>query len=88
MSKITVQRKSLEMTGRRSLQGSKPQEVGKSPDQVHVQSSVWEVETVCLAKPHREVGPESRASRPDTVKGFHFIPAGNGEPRMLLEQGL
>lgn len=39
MSKITVQKKSLEMTGR-SLQGSKPQEVGKSPDKVHVQSSV------------------------------------------------
>lgn len=87
MSKITVQRKSLEMTWR-SLQGSKPQEAGKSPDKVHVQSSVWEVETVCLPKPQAEVGPESTASRPDTVKGSHFIPAGNGEPQMLLEQGL
>ena len=87
MSKLTVQRKSLEMTWR-FLQGSKPQEAGKSPDKVHVQSLVWEVETVCLPKPQGEVGPESRASRPNTVKGFHFIPAGNGEPQMLLEQGL
>ena len=50
MSKTIVQRKSLEMDGR-TLQVNKAQEEGKSPDKVYIQGSVWEAETMCLARP-------------------------------------